>query len=49
MLAVSRAIGDCPLKGCGVISTPDVFYYETDDVEYIIMACDGLWDVLSNE
>ena len=28
MLAVSRAIGDCPFKGCGVISTPDVYKYD---------------------
>lgn len=49
MLAVSRAIGDAPFKGCGVIATPEVFCVQAVDVEYVVIACDGLWDVLNNE
>lgn len=47
MLAVSRAIGDAPFKGCGVIATPDVFKVSQRDADFIVIACDGMWDVLS--
>jgi len=49
MLAVSRAIGDAPFKGCGVIATPEVFCVQQPEIDYVILACDGLLDVLSNE
>ncbi|ESU42464.1 Protein phosphatase 2C [Giardia duodenalis] len=49
MLAVSRAIGDSPFKNCGVIADPDIFALREADADYIVLACDGLWDVLSNE
>ncbi|KAH0575885.1 Protein phosphatase 2C [Spironucleus salmonicida] len=49
MLAVSRAIGDAPFKGCGVVALPDVFSEELQGVDFIVLACDGVWDVLTNE
>ena len=49
MLAVSRAIGDAPFKGCGVISCPDVFEVDPTGVDFVVLACDGLWDVFSIE
>jgi serine/threonine protein phosphatase PrpC len=47
-LSVSRVFGDAdsmPYVSC----IPDVFYDElTNDVKFIVMACDGLWDVIRN-
>eukprot|EP01018_Ginkgo_biloba_P026431 Gb_07154 [translate_table: standard] len=49
VLAMSRAIGDRYLKPC-IISDPEVtFTKRTDEDECLILASDGLWDVLSNE
>uniref|UniRef100_A0A0D6QVK3 protein-serine/threonine phosphatase n=1 Tax=Araucaria cunninghamii TaxID=56994 RepID=A0A0D6QVK3_ARACU len=49
VLAMSRAIGDKYLKPY-VISEPEVTVTErTDGDECLILASDGLWDVLSNE
>mmetsp|Transcript_14692 Transcript_14692/g.36607 ORF Transcript_14692/g.36607 Transcript_14692/m.36607 type:complete len:289 (-) Transcript_14692:520-1386(-) len=49
VLAVSRAFGDRPLKRF-VISTPELCEEQlTPDDEFIILASDGLWDVLSNQ
>lgn len=49
VLAVTRAIGDKDLKKC-VTAHPDVFEIDlTDQDELLIMASDGLWDVLSNQ
>lgn len=48
-LMVSRALGDRPVKQY-ISATPDVVtrhLSETDD--FIILASDGLWDVVSNE
>jgi len=48
-LAVSRAIGDKEYKPL-VSSEPDVTTVEVDGSEdFIILACDGLWDTLSYE
>eukprot|EP00753_Platysulcus_tardus_P020777 PLAT8399.2.p1 GENE.PLAT8399.2~~PLAT8399.2.p1 ORF type:complete len:462 (+),score=169.16 PLAT8399.2:322-1707(+) len=51
-LAVSRALGDAPLKVRAgvVIPDPDVTVtpLQADD-EFIIVACDGVFDVLSNQ
>lgn len=49
VLAVSRAFGDRPLKRY-VIPTPDIreeVLSEAD--ECLILASDGLWDVISNQ
>ncbi|KAI4307588.1 hypothetical protein L6164_030761 [Bauhinia variegata] len=49
VLAMSRAIGDNYLKPY-VISEPEVMVTErTDEDECLILASDGLWDVVSND
>jgi len=49
-LAVARAFGDAPLKPFGLTSMPDVVKYRrTPHEEFIIIASDGLFDVMSNE
>ncbi|KAK9673482.1 hypothetical protein RND81_12G170200 [Saponaria officinalis] len=48
-LAMSRAFGDFCLKDFGVIAVPDVSYRRlTEKDEFIVLATDGIWDVLSN-
>lgn len=49
-LAMSRSIGDGVGKTIGVISTP-VYHYFTlyaDNDQYIVLASDGIWDVMEN-
>ncbi|KAK2971962.1 hypothetical protein RJ640_004982 [Escallonia rubra] len=49
-LAMARAFGDFCLKDFGLISVPDVCYHLiTDKDEFIVLASDGVWDVLSNK
>lgn len=49
VLATSRAIGDGYLKPY-VISEPEVVEMDrTAEDEFIVLASDGLWDVVSNE
>ncbi|KAH9734403.1 putative protein phosphatase 2C 33 [Citrus sinensis] len=49
-LAMARAFGDFCLKDFGLISVPDISYRRlTDKDEFIVLATDGIWDVLSNE
>lgn len=49
VLATSRSIGDEYLKPF-VISTPEVMVTKRSDLdEFLILASDGLWDVVSNE
>jgi len=52
-LAVSRSIGDVSLKKMGVgqiIATPEYAQMQlTADNHFLILASDGLWDVMSNE
>nr|ACG28708.1 protein phosphatase 2C containing protein [Zea mays] len=48
-LAMARSFGDFCLKKYGIISMPDVFYHRiTDKDEFVVLATDGVWDVLSN-
>lgn len=48
LLSVSRAIGDALLTP--VIAVPDIIKHEINDTdELLIMACDGLWDVISDQ
>jgi len=48
-LAVSRALGDFHMRPY-VISDPYTNIIElTDKDEYLIMACDGLWDMISDQ
>lgn len=49
-LAMARAFGDFCLKDFGLISVPDIFYHRIiDKDEFVILATDGVWDVLSNK
>ncbi|KAK5648982.1 hypothetical protein RI129_003874 [Pyrocoelia pectoralis] len=58
-LAVSRALGDYEYKnvaGLGpceqlVSPEPEIFVRDRDDTldEFLVLACDGIWDVMSNE
>lgn len=47
-LSVSRAFGDTD-NSPHVSAVPEIFDYSIGNEEFIIMACDGLWDVISNE
>ncbi|EEF35718.1 protein phosphatase-2c, putative [Ricinus communis] len=48
-LAMARAFGDFCLKDYGLISTPEVSYRRlTNKDEFVVLATDGIWDVLSN-
>jgi len=52
ILAVSRALGDYPLKERQlIIADPDVQTFDLDELrpEFLILASDGLWDAFSNE
>ena len=57
-LAVARAIGDArfksntsiPLKDQAVTAFPEVTVEKwSDDLEFVIIACDGVWDVYSSQ
>ncbi|KAL5769668.1 hypothetical protein ACOSP7_013822 [Xanthoceras sorbifolium] len=49
-LAMARAFGDFCLKDFGLISVPDISYRRlTNKDEFIVLATDGIWDVLSNK
>lgn len=48
-LAMTRAFGDFCLKEFGVIAIPEVTYRSlTSRDQFIVLATDGVWDVLSN-
>eukprot|EP01084_Bolivina_argentea_P221754 375522_1 len=55
LLAVSRSLGDKDFKyeiENLIISTPDITYHKINKNEgdkYIMLACDGLYDVFTNE
>lgn len=49
-LAMARAFGDFCLKDYGLISTPQLSSWKlTEKDEFVVLATDGLWDVLSNK
>ncbi|KAJ6758124.1 PROTEIN PHOSPHATASE 2C 52-RELATED [Salix koriyanagi] len=49
-LAMARAFGDFCLKEYGVISIPEFSHRTlTDKDQFIVLASDGVWDVLSND
>nr|XP_043622087.1 probable protein phosphatase 2C 66 [Erigeron canadensis] len=49
-LAMARAFGDFCLKDFGLISVPDVYYHHINDKDkFVVLATDGVWDVLSNK
>ncbi|XWS42977.1 hypothetical protein CRYUN_Cryun16bG0060500 [Craigia yunnanensis] len=49
-LAMARAFGDFCLKDFGLISVPEISYgCLSKKDEFIVLATDGIWDVLSNK
>ncbi|KAM0935780.1 putative protein-serine/threonine phosphatase [Dioscorea sansibarensis] len=49
-LAMARAFGDFCLKDFGLISVPDISYHcLTEKDQFVVLATDGIWDVLSNK
>ncbi|XP_074579812.1 putative protein phosphatase 2C 72 [Curcuma longa] len=49
-LAMARAFGDFHLKKYGVISVPEVSRYRLTHRDlFVVLASDGVWDVLTNE
>ncbi|WZZ49021.1 LOW QUALITY PROTEIN: hypothetical protein YC2023_049128 [Brassica napus] len=49
-LAMARAFGDFCLKDFGLISVSDVSYRRlTEKDEFVVLATDWIWDVLTNE
>ncbi|XP_021739055.1 probable protein phosphatase 2C 72 isoform X2 [Chenopodium quinoa] len=49
-LAMSRSFGEVLMKKCGIISTPVITHHHiTPNDLFILLASDGIWDVLSNE
>jgi len=49
VLALSRALGDCDLQPL-VSYVPDITSQPLgDDVDFVVLGCDGLWDVATNE
>jgi serine/threonine protein phosphatase PrpC len=49
VLALSRALGDTEQQP-HVTYRPDVLEMDVSDaIEHLVLACDGLWDVLSND
>ncbi|GAU46961.1 hypothetical protein TSUD_403110 [Trifolium subterraneum] len=49
-LAISRAFGDYCVKDFGLISVPDVTQRKLTSMDqFVILATDGVWDVISNQ
>lgn len=53
ILALSRSLGDFHLRN-GAIAIPEIFRFPASGTmpptaKYLILACDGLWDVMSSE
>ena len=55
-LSVSRTFGDIQSKlgknneDLGIVtSEPDVFEFDTDDLDFVFLASDGIFDVMSNK
>ena len=49
-LALTRALGDYSIDKHIIPPVPDVVEYPKDSsAAYLILACDGIWDVMTNE
>ncbi len=48
-LAITRAFGDFRFTPVGLISEPQVCYTPLRSDDFIIVASDGIWDVISNQ
>jgi len=53
LLAVSRALGDYSLDKHLIPASPDIIQFSKESssaaAAFIILACDGIWDVMNNE
>lgn len=47
-LSVTRAFGDST-HAPQIVPLPEIHDYSTSGFDFIIMACDGLWDVMTND
>ena len=45
VLGVSRSIGDHKFKKVGVVPTPNIMKIDLSAAYFVMLACDGLWDV----
>ena len=48
-LAITRSVGDFDLKKYGVVSTPEVHKFSIDTTSLLVIASDGVWDVVQPE
>eukprot|EP01035_Chromulina_nebulosa_P019097 gene19097-24925_t len=49
-LAMSRSLGDVIVHRSGVTSDPEIIEHViVDDDEFLIIATDGVWDVIDNQ
>lgn len=49
-LAMARSFGDFTLKNYGIIATPEITHHHlTCKDKFLVLATDGVWDVLTNE
>ena len=49
-LALSRALGDYSLKPYGLSTTPSMYrHYVSEKDKYVVIASDGVWDVVNEE
>lgn len=51
-LSLSRALGDFrekKMNSGALIATPEILQTEIQDDDILVIACDGLWDVMTNE
>ena len=49
-LALSRSLGDSIAHSVGVINSPDCSVYNLNSgSKYLIVASDGLWNVMTND
>ena len=46
---MSRSLGDAVAHKCGVSAEPEILEHTIEDVDdFILIATDGVWDVLDN-
>mmetsp|Transcript_82922 Transcript_82922/g.130734 ORF Transcript_82922/g.130734 Transcript_82922/m.130734 type:complete len:295 (-) Transcript_82922:176-1060(-) len=48
-LPMTRGLGDFDLETEGFISVPDVRVFPRSEVDFVVIASDGLWDVMNDE
>ena len=48
-LAMARSFGDFAFRRFGIISTPDVTVLPRENVSFVLLGSDGVWDMFSSE